>query len=47
MNSAFGLLNPLPESVNRGNRKAAYAARALAEIERLEREEVGPAAAAG
>jgi methylenetetrahydrofolate--tRNA-(uracil-5-)-methyltransferase len=47
MNSAFGLLNPLPDTVQRGNRKAAYAARALAEIERLEREESVASAAAG
>jgi methylenetetrahydrofolate--tRNA-(uracil-5-)-methyltransferase len=45
MNSAFGLLNPLPESVERASRKAAYAWRALAELERLERDEWGGEAA--
>ncbi|HEX7927418.1 MAG TPA: methylenetetrahydrofolate--tRNA-(uracil(54)-C(5))-methyltransferase (FADH(2)-oxidizing) TrmFO, partial [bacterium] len=47
MNSAFGLLNPLPDSVDRGNRKAAYAARALHEMERLEQAEGVTVAHAG
>ncbi len=47
MNSAFGLLNPLPDGVERGQRKAGYASRALAELERLERAEWGDAAATG
>jgi methylenetetrahydrofolate--tRNA-(uracil-5-)-methyltransferase len=44
MNSAFGLLDPPPPEVEKGERKGWLARRALAEMERLERAEWGAAA---
>lgn len=47
MNAAFGLLNPLPEEIPRAERRAAFAARALAEIKRLEQAESLPRVSVG
>jgi hypothetical protein len=45
MNASFGLLDPAPAEVRKQERKAWYARRALAEMERLEALEPVPAAA--
>lgn len=47
MNAAFGLLNPLPEETPRAARRAAFAARALAEIQHLEQTEFLPRVSVG
>ncbi len=46
MNASFGLLDPPPQRLRKHERKAFYARRALAEIERLEARPLPPPAAA-